>query len=181
MTPRRSRPLLRSLRSRRSPAVWLILILAALLLYYRQHEPAAPDVLPEGVYEVERVVDGDTLVLSNRARLRLIGADTPETVAPNRPVDPWGPEATEFTEQFVAEGTVRITLDRERVDRYERFLAYVWVGDRMLNEELIRAGLAKAQTHFRYNPAMKKRFRRAEEEARIAGRAIWSGREVGAQ
>ncbi len=138
--------------------------------------PAPPEALAEGTYAVRRVVDGDTLVLTNDARVRLIGADTPETVKPDCPVEPWGPEATQFTRDFVGGGTVRLQLDRERVDKYGRFLAYVWVGDRMLNEELIRAGLARAKTGFRYSSSMKGRFRRAEGEAEAADRGIWSGR-----
>lgn len=138
--------------------------------------PRHPESLAEGVYRVGRVVDGDTLLLANGARVRLIGADTPETVKPNHPVEPFGSEATRFTRQFVADGgsTVRLQFDRERLDRYDRFLAYVWVGQRMLNEELIRAGLATAETGFRYSLAMKTRFRRAENDARAARRGIWS-------
>ena len=154
-----------------------VLLLAALLGWWhfqRQREPAPPEALPEGLYRVDRVVDGDTLLLANRARIRLIGADTPETVKPGEPVQPWGPEATRFTQDFLAGGTVRLQMDRQRVDRYGRFLAYVWVEDRMLNEELIRSGLARARTGFSYSPSMKTRFVRAEQEAKAAGRGIWS-------
>lgn len=164
---------------RRRRFVLVVLALAVLIvvrLWRDQSRPPPPEALAEGNYRVQRVVDGDTLLLTNRAWVRLIGADTPETVRPNHPVEPFGPEATEFTRRFVARGngSVRLQFDRERVDKYERFLAYVWVDDRMLNEELIRAGLATAETGFRYSSAMKLRFRRAEEEARAAGRRIWS-------
>jgi micrococcal nuclease len=120
------------------------------------------------------VVDGDTLVLGNRCRVRLIGADTPETVRPNYPVEPFGPEATQFTTRFVAGGEVRLQFDGPRKDKYDRFLAHVWVGDRLLEEELLRAGLAVAETQYHYSAAMKDRFRRAEAEAQAAHRAIWS-------
>jgi len=133
-----------------------------------------PSALEEGVYRVERVVDGDTLVLANGGRVRLIGADTPETVRPNHPVEPWGPEATEFTERFVARGEVRLQFDGRRQDKYDRFLAHVWVDGRMLEEELLRAGLARAETNYSYSAEAKDRFRAAEAEARAAGRGIWS-------
>jgi micrococcal nuclease len=153
--------------------------LAVVALLARAFVPATgpPEALDEGVYRVERVVDGDTLLLTDRARIRLIGANTPETVKPNSPVEPWGPEAKEFTQAFVAGGAVRLQFDRERKDKYDRFLAYVWVDDRMLNEELIRAGLARAQTTFRFSASMKTRFRRAEEEAKAAQRGLWSTRD----
>jgi micrococcal nuclease len=159
----------------------LLLVVAAAVAaarWWYGGEPSQPESLAEGVYQVQRVVDGDTLLLANGARIRLIGADTPETVKPNWPVEPWGPEATEFTKRFVAGGEVWLRFDRERQDRYRRFLAYVWVGDAMLNEELIRAGLATAEMNFRYSSSMKTRFRRAEQEARAAGRGIWSDAEA---
>lgn len=136
-----------------------------------EDEPAA---VSSGSYTVRRVVDGDTLLLADRKRVRLMGVDTPETVKENTPVQPWGPEASEFTKQFVGGGQVRLEFDRERVDQYGRYLAYVWVGDRMLNEELLRAGLARWEPHYHYNEQMKNRFRRAQREAQQAQRGIWS-------
>ena len=158
----------------------MAVVLLALVWRYYNAPPGPPEVLAEGLYEVQRVVDGDTLLLANHARVRLIGADTPETVKPNHPVEPWGPEASEFSRQFVAGRQVRLELDRERLDKYGRFLAYVWVGDRMLNEELIRAGLARAELQYHYSASMKTRFRRAEADAKSAGRGIWSGQPAAA-
>jgi micrococcal nuclease len=154
----------------------LFAILIAIRIWQDRQNPPTPETLAEGAYEVERVVDGDTLLLANGARVRLIGADAPETVKPESPIEPFGPEAAELSRRFIAEAgnVVQLQFDRERIDRYGRFLAYVWVGDRMLNEELIRAGLATAETRFRYAEAMKTRFRRAEDEAKAAGRGIWS-------
>ena len=165
-------------RVRRPLAFVALLLLFALLRFLAPGDRQAPgpEQLAEGTYQVERVVDGDTLLLVGGARIRLIGADTPETVKPNHPVEPFGPEATDFTRRFVTDagGEVRLQMDRERKDRFDRFLAYVYAGDRMLNEELIRNGLATARTEFNYSQSMKRRFRRAEDEARSAGRGIWS-------
>jgi micrococcal nuclease len=158
-------------RSPRQAIFWVVALIVLVLL---QRWYARPDALSPGVYQVDRVVDGDTLVLANRHRVRLIGADTPETVKPNHPIEPWGPEATEFTRRFVAGGEVRIQFDGPRSDKYGRYLAHVWVGDKMLEEELIRAGLATAETEYSYSSAVKARFRRAQSQARAAGRGIWS-------
>ncbi len=135
---------------------------------------SVPDALQEGVYRVERVIDGDTLVLANQCRVRLIGADTPETVHPDRPVERWGPEATEFTRRFVAGGEVRLEFDGRRRDKYERFLAHVWVDGRMLDEELIRAGLATATTQYAFSSQTKVRLLAAQARAQAARRGIWS-------
>ncbi len=128
-------------------------------------------------YRVLRVVDGDTLLLEHeRTRARLQGIDTPETVKDNTPVEAWGPEATQYTKRFVqdAGGKVRIEIDGESSDQYGRKLVFVWHGARLLNEELVREGLAKAKLGYDYGEAKKQRLRRAENDAQAARRGIWS-------
>ena len=154
-------------------------MIAAILLrlWQDRHEQHVPEALAEGMYGLRRIVDGDTLLLENGARIRLIGADTPETVKPNHPVEPFGPEATRFTKEFLSDGQVYLSFDRQKLDQYGRFLAYAWRNEDMrlmLNEELIRAGLARAKTGFPYSQAMKNRFRRAEDKAKSAARGIWA-------
>jgi micrococcal nuclease len=160
----------------RGAALWFLLFLLAIWRAYSAAAPASPERLDEGIHEVRRAVDGDTLLLASGARVRLQGVNTPETVKPNYPVEPWGPEASQFTKDFIEKAghRVRLTFSLERKDRYDRFLAFVWNGEVMLNEELIRAGLAYARRDYRYSEAMKRRFTQAQEEARRAGRGIWS-------
>jgi micrococcal nuclease len=139
----------------------------------------APAGLAPGEYEVERVVDGDTLLLRDgRARVRLQGVDAPETVKEDSPIQPWGPEASDFTKAFIrqAGGKVRIEVDGEGRDQYGRYLGFVWSGSRLLNEELLRAGLARAKLAYDYSQSKKDRLRRAQREAQRASRGIWSSR-----
>jgi micrococcal nuclease len=169
-----------------SPASLAALAVVVAILGYRawkeqsngpdQPESSAPAAagLAAGPCQIRRVVDGDTLLLENRARIRLIGVNAPESVKPDHPVEAWGPEASEFTRQFVARGQVRLEFDRERVDRFGRYLAYVYVDDQLLNEALIAAGLARMEPHFSYAPSMKRRFREAQQQAQRARRGIWS-------
>ena len=167
----------RRFRRRRSRSILVTCAVLAIVIYRVWHlrqQPQGPQWLTEDVYQVERVVDGDTLLLSDRTRVRLQGIDTPETVKPDHPVEPWGPEASAFAKQFVGDGQVRLQFDRERIDQHGRLLAYVWKDDRLLNEELLRAGLARAQLQYRYSQRMKRRFREAEQEAKRAHRGIWS-------
>ena len=159
------------------------------LLFATDHLPLPSKVrapLAEGIYPVVRVVDGDTIIIGDRAsksqqyQIRLIGADTPETVKPNTPVEPFGPEASEFTKQKIADANnkIRIAFDGDQIDRYDRVLAMVYLpmpdGEVWLNELLIREGLARAQTQYRYSNGAKDTFRRAEAEAKAAKRNIWS-------
>jgi micrococcal nuclease len=178
---RRRRTVPFRLPRRRWQAILVTILLLALAALRQWHpellERAAPRTLESGAFQIARVVDGDTLLLADPdERVRLIGANAPETVKPNWPVEPWGPEASAFTKHFVAGGEIRLQFDSERRDKYGRILAYVWVGDRMLNEELIRAGLARAEMQYHYSAAMKARFRHAETEARTARRGIWSAK-----
>jgi micrococcal nuclease len=171
----------RTLRMPRRPwqAILVALVVSVVALVQRWHQgldhDAASQPPEKGAHRIERVVDGDTLVLTDvDERVRLLGVDTPETVKPNTPVEPWGPEATAFTKKFLAGGQARLEFDGPRHDKYGRLLAYVWVEDRMLNEELLRAGLARAELQYHFSAEMKARLRRAETEAKAAHRGIWS-------
>ena len=92
---------------------------------------------------VERVIDGDTVVLDGGERVRLIGVDTPETVHPTKPVERFGREASEFTKSMAEGQRVRLEYESggDREDRYGRTLAYVYLGDgTLLNREIIEQG-----------------------------------------
>lgn len=157
--------------------LWILFALVVLWrVFWVDRADSDPEQIEEGIYQVRRVVDGDTLLLASGARVRLQGIDTPETVLEDHPVEAWGPQASRFTKDFIerAGGKVRLTFGLERKDRHDRFLAFVWNGDVVLNEELVRAGLARARLGYRYSGTMKRRLAAAQDEARRAGRGIWS-------
>ena len=126
---------------------------------------------------VVRVIDGDTVEVRFRGgleRVRLIGVDTPETVAPGEPVECFGREATAFTRRWLEGRRVRLELDVELRDRYGRLLAYVWAGGELFNEVLVREGYAQVAT-FPPNVRYVDRFLAAQREARREGRGLWGG------
>jgi micrococcal nuclease len=157
-------------------AILVVLLIARWQGWFLDQTAPPSNARASGFYDVERVVDGDTLLVRGGQRVRLQGLDTPETVAEDRSVEPWGPEATAFTQQFIrdAGGRVRLELDGEPQDHYDRWLRFVWYDGRLLNEELVRAGLARAKLGYNYSQAKKDRLRSAERDARNAGRGIWS-------
>jgi micrococcal nuclease len=124
------------------------------------------------IYEVKRAIDGDTLLLINGERVRLIGVDTPETKHPRKPVQYFGIEAYRFTKQMAEGKTVKLEYDWQRRDRYRRLLAYVYLMDgTFLNAEIIKKGYGFAYT--RYPFKYMEEFRLYQREAREKKRGLW--------
>lgn len=121
---------------------------------------------------VEKVIDGDTLVLGDGEKVRLIGVDTPETSHPEVPVQRFGKEATAFTRKTAEGLKVRLEFDGPRKDAYGRTLAYVFVGDTLLNKEIIRRGYGYAMTRFPHSRMDD--FLAAEREARAKQYGLWN-------
>lgn len=124
---------------------------------------------------VERVVDGDTILIELDGReeyVRYIGIDTPESVKPGEPVQCFGPESSNFNRDRVEGREVRLVVGEEERDRYGRLLAYVYVGKRMVNADLLRAGMAETLT-IPPNDRFADRFAELEEQARRADKGIW--------
>ncbi len=124
------------------------------------------------IYKVKRVIDGDTLLLINGERVRLIGVDTPETKHPQKPVQYFGREAYLFTKQMVDGKEARFDFERQKRDRYGRLLAYVYLLDgTFLNAEIIKQGYGFAYIRFPFK--YMEEFRRYEREARENRKGLW--------
>ncbi len=116
---------------------------------------------------VVRVLDGDTIeveLAGERERVRYIGIDTPEMGDERPEIRALAFEARRANARLVEGRRVRLELDVEKRDRYGRLLAYVWVGDTLVNEALVRAGHAAPYT-FPPNVRYVERF---VEAARLA-------------
>jgi micrococcal nuclease len=153
----------------------LILIILFLLTFSHAQEVA----------RVKRVVDGDTLLLTNEEKVRRIGIDAPESRVNARAekqaegkdlkiIISMGEEATRFVQGLLRPGDqVRIEFDVAKRDQYGRLLGYIYLSDgRMLNEEILKAGYANLLI---YPPNVKyqERFLKAFREAREAKRGLW--------
>ncbi len=125
---------------------------------------------------VERIVDGDTIridpAIDDIDEVRLIGVDTPETKDPDCDVQPYGPEALTFTRDQLQGEEVDLEFDEDRVDRYDRLLAYVYLDDDMFNETLLEEGYAQVYT-VSPNDRYEDRFEEAQEAAQEAEIGIW--------
>lgn len=124
---------------------------------------------------VTRVIDGDTIELETGQTLRYIGINTPETKHPRKPVEYMGQEAAARNKELVEDKRVRLEKDVSETDRYGRLLRYVYVGDTMINEQLVLEGYAQAAT-FPPDVKYQERFREAERQARENKVGLWGER-----
>jgi micrococcal nuclease len=131
-----------------------------------------------GAATVDRVVDGDTIIVrlaARRERVRLIGIDTLESVKPNTPVQCFALEASHRTKSLLPAGTsVRLEGDVEARDQYGRLLAYVFRqhDGLFVNLSLAKDGYAVPYT-FPPNVAHADEFVSAAAAARTANRGLW--------
>ncbi|MBR6901217.1 MAG: thermonuclease family protein, partial [Synergistaceae bacterium] len=146
--------------------------------------------------KIERVIDGDTAIISFifddgskylKERVRFIGVNTPETVHPNKPVEYYGKEASNFTKKELTDQIVWLQTDVEVKDRYGRMLAYVWlkeptkdelddenvIREYMFNAKLLLDGYAQLMT-VQPNSRYSNLFVHFQREARQESRGLWS-------
>ncbi len=149
-------------------------LLFFLLLFLSLSSPA-----PAKTYQgqVMKVFDGDTILVRIQGHeefVRLREIDAPEMA--NRKLqgqEPWGSKAREFALSRLKNRKVRLETDeREERDAYGRLLAYVFVGDSLLNREMVQSGNAffyRAPIRGRYAA----RLEEAEDAARDKGIGVW--------
>lgn len=136
---------------------------------------------------VTRVIDGDTILVSfddgKEARVRLIGVNTPETVHPNKEVEFYGKEASDFTKTKLLNKSIYLEKDISETDVYGRLLRYVWlykpleideisIRNHMFNAILILEGYGQVST---YPPDVKyiDYFKNFQEQALKLKRGLW--------
>jgi micrococcal nuclease len=125
---------------------------------------------------VTKVTDGDTIHVTFHdadERVRLIGIDTPEVDWYGGVAECYGEEAGLYARKRLSGRTVALVFDSTPRDRYERLLAYVYVGGELINLTLVKQGFATADP-VPPNTSMADMFMRAERDARAASRGLWS-------
>jgi micrococcal nuclease len=136
---------------------------------------------------VQRVVDGDTFVLENGERVRMLGIDTPEkhqsskldadaerTGKDKKTIQKLGELASIYCKKLI-EGKKVILIpepNHEDKDKYGRLLRYVYLGDgTFVNKKLIEDGYANAYRRFELSKLDE--FIKAEKDARENKRGLW--------
>lgn len=144
---------------------WIFLIIALILIELSFETFAESKV---------KVVDGDSLEMGNK-RIRLIGIDAPEYFQEcfdeNGKSYQCGLEAKKYLEELIEKGQAqgqKVKCYAEDTDRYKRSLSECQIGDVQLNLEMVKAGLAVAYKHDRYE--------RVEKRAKKRKIGIWRGK-----
>lgn len=135
---------------------------------------------PTGTARVERVIDGDTIVVRigrSTERVRLIGIDAPEVAKRGEPGECFGDEATRILADLAPPGgSVVLERDAEARDVYGRLLAYVSVqagdGSVLVNRELLVRGAARI-LRIAPNTARADEFDAVAAAARASGAGLW--------
>ena len=103
---------------------------------------------------VERVIDGDTIVIENKTSVRMLGINSPERS------ELYYDEAKQYLENLVLDKTVKLEFGKEKTDRYNRLLRYVHINNKNINLKLVEEGFANF-----YFPSGKDRYYKDFEEA----------------
>jgi len=142
-----------------------------------------PSVSPRSgdapLYQVTRVVDGDTIVVNiagQEEKIRLIGVNTPETVDPRRPVQCFGKEASNYAKTTLTGQNVSLEADPTQgdTDKYNRLLRYIFLPDGTnFNLKLIQDGYAYEYTYklpYKY----QSQFKAAQKTAESSQKGLWA-------
>jgi micrococcal nuclease len=131
---------------------------------------------------VVKCADGDTvrvefekqhLRIKKTESIRMIGVDTPETVHPNKGVEYFGKEASEYTKQKLLGKRVYLAFDKNLRDKYKRLLAYIYTAEgECHNANLIREGYSPAYTAFPFQ--FSEEFKLLEEQAQKNKIGLWN-------
>jgi endonuclease YncB( thermonuclease family) len=97
---------------------------------------------------VKKVYDGDTILLANGNKVRLLGINTPEVEGRNKTAQAGGEQAKRWLQKKLQNKKVRLLKDVEKNDKYGRLLAHIFTEDKQhINLELVKNGLASVNIH----------------------------------
>ena len=141
----------------------------------RNHDGAEVIALKPGYsyHNVKTVYDGDTVVLDDGRKVRLLGINTPEVQHRDKQADAGGDEAKQWLVKRLQNTKVRLQTDEELTDKYHRTLAHLFTENKVhINLELVKAGLAEVSI-YPPNLLFSSELLAAQQQAEQARRGIW--------
>ncbi len=126
-------------------------------------------------HQVDYVYDGDTLVLENGERVRLLNINAPEISSRHRDGEQGGEAAKIWLKQQIGKQPIYLRFDKEKRDKYDRLLAHIFLeNERHLNAEILEQGLAALTVH-PPNLLYIDEMRVAQQVAITKRKGIWQG------
>lgn len=158
------------------PGIILIIIIAAASYYFTEDSPADGD---RTEVTVDRYIDGDTTRFNYNGQsesFRYLIIDTPELNTSTGDPEPFAVEAADRTQELLENAeTIEVEFDvGPKTDHHGRYLAYIYADGEMINERLVREGLASVRYLNPPNNSRQQQLEDAERLAKEEGLGIWS-------
>ena len=118
-------------------------------------------------------VDGDTarfIMNKEEIKVRFLAIDTPETNHPKKGEEPYGREAKEYTCNKITNASkIELEFDdnSDKKDKYNRYLAWVFVDDSLLQSELVLNGYARVAYlygDYKYTDILNENMEKAKKD-----------------
>lgn len=145
-------------------------------LYPSQTVFASPTSVPIPInltrVKATKVIDGDTIELADKTRVRYIGINTPELATKTAAAQCFATQSAYINRQLAEGQEIGLEKDVSGADKYGRLLRYIYIDGVFINEFLVRQGYARVET---IPPDVKYKdlFLSAEKEARENKRGLW--------
>lgn len=162
-------------------SVALVIVVAIGAIYFpelfaeEEETPSRSGLIP---VELVKTIDGDTIKIKYEGKeqnVRYLLIDTPETNHAQLGKQPFGQQAKDRNTELMNSGKLEIEFDiGERVDKYGRLLAYIYIDGVSIQEKLLEEGLARVGYVYPPNTRHLDAFEKAQEKAKKAGIGIWT-------
>ncbi len=163
-------------RTVKAPRLGAFLLSGLLMSVSAAYADCPPSRHSDKPVSVRYVQDGDTVILSDQRRVRLIGINTPELGHRGQPNQPLAVRARDRLRQllFNSDNRARLRPGPEDHDRHGRSLAHLYLPDgRLLSEQLVREGLGW-MVAVGANVNAADCLKTAEKQAKQAHLGVWS-------
>ncbi len=143
----------------------VIAFLSLILAFLGFSQVKLRSIKPATKYQVINVIDGDTFVINQSQRVRLLAIEAPEEDLC------LGKESKEYLESLIKDK--QVILEEIAADKWGRIIALAYVNDTLVNEAIIKKGLAEYDGH---KNSMADTLRQAEAEAKLNKLGIFSSK-----
>lgn len=121
---------------------------------------------------VHKVVNGDTFIISEDFKVRLLGVKTPKVAWNDGKNEYYSRKSLSFTNRLIMGKRVKLKFDKEKIDKNGNIMAYVYLPDgKFLNAEILKQGFGKLDNEFEC--IYFKQFTDYENEAKSRNIGIW--------